>query len=64
MTDVDETPPPPTHPVNRPPVFTSASAVNVAENTTAVITVIAEDPDAEDAITGYAITGGRRSGTV
>ena len=58
VTDVDETPPPPPQPVNRPPVFRSASAVNVAENTTAVITVVAEDPDAEDEITGYTITGG------
>ena len=55
MTDVDETPP---APANRPPVFRSASAVNVAENTTAVVTIIAEDPDASDAVTGYAITGG------
>ena len=52
VTDVDERPP------NRPPVFTSASTVNVTENTTAVITIVAEDPDAEDEITGYAITGG------
>ena len=55
MTDVDETPP---APANNPPVFTSASSVSVAENTTAVVTVVAEDPDAEDEITGYAITGG------
>ena len=55
VTDVDETPP---EPVNNPPVFTSASSVSVAENTTAVVTVVAEDPDAEDEITGYAITGG------
>ena len=55
VTDVDETPP---EPVNRPPVFKSASAVNVQENTTAVVTIVAEDPDVEDAITGYAITGG------
>ena len=58
VTDVDETPPPPPQPVNRPPVFRSASAVNVAENTTAVVTVVAEDPDPEDAITSYTITGG------
>ena len=32
--------------------------VSVAENTTAVIRVVAEDPDADDEITGYAITGG------
>ena len=55
VTDVDETPPPPP---NRPPVFRSASAINVAENTTAVVTVVAEDPDADDEITNYAITGG------
>ena len=58
VTDVDETPPPPPQPVNRPPAFRSASAVNVAENTTAVVTVVAEDPDAEDEITSYTITGG------
>ena len=51
-------PPPPPPPLNNPPVFRSASAVNVAENTTAVIRIVAEDPDADDAITNYAITGG------
>lgn len=51
-------PPEPPAPVNHPPIFRSASAVNVAENTTAVVTIITEDPDAEDEITGYAITGG------
>ena len=51
-------PEPPVSPTNRPPVFRSTSAVNVAEDTTAVVTVVAEDPDAEDEITGYAITGG------
>ena len=55
VTDVDETPPPPP---NRPPVFTSASMVSVQENTTAVIRIVAEDPDADDEVTGYAITGG------
>ena len=39
---------------NRPPVITSRS-FSVGENTTAVGTVVATD--AEDAITGYAITG-------
>ena len=55
VTDVDERPP---APANRPPVFTSASEVSVLENTTAVVTIVAEDPDVEDEITGYAITGG------
>ena len=55
VTDVDERPPEPT---NRPPVFKSASEVSVLENTTAVVTIVAEDPDVEDEITGYAITGG------
>ena len=49
VTDVDE---------NRPPVFTSASAVSVPENTIAVIRIVAEDPDAADEITDYRITGG------
>ena len=55
VTDVDETPP---EPVNRPPVFQSAAAVSVPENTTAVLTVVAEDPDTEDAMMNYAMTGG------
>ena len=58
VTDVDETVDPPIDTPNNPPAFTSASAVSVPENTTRVVTVVAEDPDAEDAITGYAITGG------
>ena len=73
VTDVDEPVDPPIDPpdppidppdppvdpaTNHPPVFRSASAVSVPENTTEVIRVVAEDPDAEDAITSYAITGG------
>ena len=40
------------------PVFSSAAVFTVAENTTAVGTVAAADEDAEDSVTGYAITGG------
>ena len=43
---------------NAGPVFTSNAAFDVAENTTSVGTVVAEDSDAEDNIEGYAITGG------
>ena len=39
-----------------PPRFTSGSSFSVAENQTAVGTVTAQDTD--DAITGYAVTGG------
>ena len=44
--------------VNVAPTFSSASAVNAAENTTAVVTVTATDGDSGDSVTGYAITGG------
>ena len=44
--------------LNRPPVFTSASAVSVAENTIAIIRIVAEDPDTDDEIMNYAMTGG------
>ena len=43
---------------NAVPRFNSSPAFTVAENTTAVGTVEAEDPDAEDSITGYRIGGG------
>ena len=47
---------------NAPPSFTSSAARNVDENTTAVVTVTATDSDADDNITGYAITGGADQG--
>ena len=43
---------------NRPPTFTSAATFSVAENTTAVGTVVATDADTQDSVTGYEITGG------
>ena len=43
---------------NAAPAFTSDAAFEVAENRTAVGTVRAADSDAEDAVTGYAITAG------
>ena len=43
---------------NYPPRFTSDAAFEVGENRTAVGTVTAVDSDAEDTVTGYAITGG------
>ena len=45
---------------NRPPTFTSAATFSVAENTTAVGTVVATDADSQDSVT-YAITGGADS---
>ena len=43
---------------NAAPVFTSDAAFEVAENRTAVGTVRAADRDAEDFVSGYAITAG------
>ena len=43
---------------NLPPAFTSPAAVSIAENTTAVLTVAASDPDSQDSVTGYALAGG------
>ncbi len=43
---------------NLPPAFTSPAAFEVAENETEVGTVAAEDADAGDEVTGYAIAGG------
>jgi VCBS repeat-containing protein len=43
--------------VNEAPVITSGNAFNVAENTTAVTTVVATDPDAGTSLT-YSISGG------
>ena len=42
---------------NRPPTFTSADTFSVAENTTAVGTVVATDADSQDSITGYTLSG-------
>ncbi len=44
-------------PPNAPPAFTGASAFTVAENGVHVGTVTATDPDDEDDVTGYAISG-------
>ena len=54
VTDVDE--------VNTAPTFTSAATFSVAENATAVGTVVATDSDEDDTITGYALTGGADQG--
>ena len=42
---------------NRLPTFTSAATFSVAENTTAVGTVVATDADTQDSITGYTLSG-------
>ena len=46
---------------NALPTFTSANTFSVAENATAVGTVVATDADSTDSITGYEITGGADS---
>ena len=43
---------------NVAPSFTSSAAFDAAENQTAAGTVLAADSDADDSVTGYAITGG------
>ena len=43
---------------NAAPTFSSDATISVAENETAVVTVAATDSDADDSVTGYAITGG------
>ena len=43
---------------NAVPTFTSADTFSVAENATAVGTVVATDADSADNVTGYTITGG------
>ena len=55
-----ETPPvtPPPSSTNTAPRFRTGTAFRVAENTTAVATVLATDRDSQDSVTGYAITGG------
>ena len=50
-------PPPPPPPVNHPPEFSGSDTFSVAENTTAVGTVTAQDPDAADDVTGYGLSG-------
>ena len=58
-----ETPTPqPTPSGNAAPVFRSAAAVSVEENTTEVATVRATDRDRQDTVTRYAIRGGADSG--
>ena len=47
---------------NAAPSFTSSAAFDAAENQTAVGTVAATDSDADDSVTGYAITGGADQG--
>jgi hypothetical protein len=49
-------------PDNVAPTFSSDNAFDVAENETAVGTVMATDADAEDDVTGYEITGGADEG--
>ena len=49
-------------PTNVPPTFSSDDAFDVAENETAVGTVMATDADAADDVTGYEITGGADQG--
>ena len=43
---------------NVAPSFSSSATISVAENQTTVVTVLATDSDADDSVTGYAITGG------
>ena len=43
--------------VNEAPTIISGPIFSLAENTTAVGTVIAADPDADDSVTGYALSG-------
>ena len=45
-------------PSNQAPRFASGSTFNVLENTTAVGTVVADDTDIGDSITGYEVSGG------
>ena len=43
--------------MNLPPTITSGATFSLAENTTAVGTVSATDPDAADSVTGYTLSG-------
>ena len=56
VTDVENDTPPP---ANRAPALTTEAAQSVAENTTAVVTLAASDPDADPVV--YSITGGADS---
>ena len=47
---------------NAAPAFTSSATFDAAENQTAAGTVRAQDSDADDTVTGYAITGGADMG--
>ena len=47
---------------NEPPEFTSPNAKSVAENTAAVLTVVATDEDAADSQVTYSLTGGADQG--
>ena len=47
--------------VNNPPVFSSSSSFSVNENTVSVGTVVASDPDNQDSVTGYSVSGGAGS---
>ena len=47
---------------NAAPAFSSSATFDAAENQTTVGTVLATDSDADDSITGYAITGGADQG--
>ena len=51
-----------TPPTNNPPVFTSSSSFSVQENSVSVDTVVADDADALDDVTGYVVSGGVDSG--
>ena len=42
---------------NQPPAFTSGASFSLPEHTTAVGTVTATDPDADDSVTGYTLSG-------
>ena len=44
--------------LNTAPTFSSPDTFSVVENTTAAGTVTATDADADDSVTGYAVTGG------
>ena len=43
---------------NTAPAFTSKASVDVAENSTSVVKVVATDSESEDSVTGYSITDG------
>ena len=47
---------------NVAPSFSSSATISVAENATAVVTVLATDSDTDDSVTGYEITGGADQG--